>query len=195
MLEQLKLSDAQEMSHLFVRASVLLAPPWHWLAGCHQCALGCFGGLVFWVGLSSQHSVQHCVYTAEQRAFNTQSCVCVYMYNFKQCLCCCIFALKKKEEQVVAYGEASLYLWTCSGPQKTGCPTQMWCDPLWQPPPAHCCPTFLPSTSLWGGSMWHLLTWIRAADAFFKNSQYPQALVASSQTTGRNLFLAKCKLL
>lgn len=79
MLEQLKLSDAQEMSHLFVRASVLLAPPWHWLAGCHQCALSCFGGLVFWVGLSSQHSVQHCVYTAEQRAFITQSCVCVYI--------------------------------------------------------------------------------------------------------------------
>lgn len=71
MLEQLKLSDAREMSHLFVRVSVFLTPQWHWLAGQYQCALGCLGPLVLWVAVSSQCSAQHCVHTAKQRAFTT----------------------------------------------------------------------------------------------------------------------------
>lgn len=129
MLEQLKLSDAQEMSHLFVGVSVFLAPRWHWLAGHHRCALGCFRPLVFWVGVSSQRSaLLSIVFTLQTKELLIVrgSCVCIYFIFFKYSYCC-LLTLKKKDWRTDGClwrrsWWSFFFSCACSWPQTTACP-------------------------------------------------------------------------
>lgn len=156
-----------------------------------------------WHKLSVLHSI---VYTLQNKELFILrgSCVCVYIYNFFKCLCCCIFALKRKTEEQM---EKKLVKFLCSHGhaldlrQVRVLPRcgMTRCEGHLQPIFVlvsflvhHCgdaaCDTYSPELGLLTLSDGMLDFFI------FKNNPYAQTILASSQTTKSKLFLAKCEL-
>lgn len=110
MLEQPKLSDAQEMGRLFARPSIFLPLQWHRLAGGTAMPEGALGDDYFWVGISLWPSVLR----LQNEELLARGEFWVYLYLTSTLLCLCT------EEEVMAFGEVSgvfSYLGAISGHQ------------------------------------------------------------------------------